>query len=179
MRRPAFVEIDGKLYRWRELVARRREQLRAYAAALQPALFELIDDSCPRSQRTAAGRYSEPCSTHEPFRPHHLDGHRLPSLYRAGILAPESPWSNIPRGRRGCETLVKLGEIARSCNVSRWDGCKALPDDQRATEKTKTIAGGGTAATATRSYSQILCNCIASSGAYGAALRREAAVHLG
>jgi hypothetical protein len=34
--------------------------LRAYAAAAQPALFELIDDSCPRSQRTAAGRYSEP-----------------------------------------------------------------------------------------------------------------------
>jgi hypothetical protein len=60
MRRPAFVEIDGKLYRWRDLIARRREQLRAYAAAAQPALFELIDDSRPPSQRTAAGRYSEP-----------------------------------------------------------------------------------------------------------------------
>jgi hypothetical protein len=56
MRRPAFVEIDGKLYRWRELVARRREQLRAYAAAAQPTLFELVEDSCPRSQRTAADR---------------------------------------------------------------------------------------------------------------------------
>jgi hypothetical protein len=65
MRRPAFVEIDGKLYRWRDLIARRREQLRAYAAAAQPALFELIDDSCPRAQRTAAGRRC--CSTHEPF----------------------------------------------------------------------------------------------------------------
>src|ERR1700683_4306591 len=54
-----------------------------------------------------------------------------------------------------------------------------MPDDQKATVKTKTIAGGGTAATATRSYSQILCNCIASSGAYGAGLRRQAAVHLG
>jgi hypothetical protein len=58
--RPAFVEIDGKLYRWRDLVARRREQLRAYNVATQPALFELIDDSCPQSQRSAAGRYSEP-----------------------------------------------------------------------------------------------------------------------
>jgi hypothetical protein len=28
MRRPAFVEIDGKLRCWRDLVARRREQLR-------------------------------------------------------------------------------------------------------------------------------------------------------
>jgi hypothetical protein len=60
MMRPAFVEIDGKLYRWRDLIARRREQLRAYAAATQPALFELIEDSRPRSQHTAAGRYSEP-----------------------------------------------------------------------------------------------------------------------
>jgi hypothetical protein len=60
MRRPAFVEIDGKLHCWRDLVARRREQLRAYAAAAQPPLFELVDDHCPWSQRTAAGRYSEP-----------------------------------------------------------------------------------------------------------------------
>jgi hypothetical protein len=60
MRRPAFVEIDGKLYSWRELVARRREQVRAYAVAAQPTLFELIDDCRPRSQRTAGDRYSEP-----------------------------------------------------------------------------------------------------------------------
>jgi hypothetical protein len=57
VRRPAFVEIDGKLYRCRDLVARRREQLRACASAAQPALFE---DCPPRSQHTAAGRYSEP-----------------------------------------------------------------------------------------------------------------------
>jgi hypothetical protein len=37
MRRPAFVEIDGKLYRWRDLVARRREQLRACVTVAQPA----------------------------------------------------------------------------------------------------------------------------------------------
>jgi hypothetical protein len=60
MSRPAFVEIDGKLYRWRDLLARRREQLGACAAAAQPALFELIEDCRPRSQHTAAGRYSEP-----------------------------------------------------------------------------------------------------------------------
>jgi hypothetical protein len=33
MTRPAFIEIDGKLVRWRDLVARQREQLRAYATA--------------------------------------------------------------------------------------------------------------------------------------------------
>jgi hypothetical protein len=54
MRRAAFIEIDGKLYRWRDLVARRREQLRAYAAAAQPPLFELIDECCPWSQPDTA-----------------------------------------------------------------------------------------------------------------------------
>jgi hypothetical protein len=47
MRRPAFVEIDGKLHCWRDPFARRREQLRGYAAAVQPPLFELIDDCEP------------------------------------------------------------------------------------------------------------------------------------
>jgi hypothetical protein len=60
MSRPAFIEIDGKRYLWRALVALRREQLRAREAATQRALFELIDDCRPTSQRTAAGRYSEP-----------------------------------------------------------------------------------------------------------------------
>jgi hypothetical protein len=43
----ARYEIDGKLHCWRDLVARRREQLRGYAAAVQPPLFELIDDCEP------------------------------------------------------------------------------------------------------------------------------------
>jgi hypothetical protein len=60
MTRPAFIEIDGKLVRWRDLVGRRREQLRACAAAAQPPLFELKDDCRPPSERTAAGRYQEP-----------------------------------------------------------------------------------------------------------------------
>jgi len=38
----------------------RRAQLAAARQAQQPALFELIDDCRPRSQHTAAGRYSEP-----------------------------------------------------------------------------------------------------------------------
>jgi hypothetical protein len=60
MTRPAFIEIDGKPVRWRDLVARRREQLRACATAAQPTLFELKEDCRPESERTAAGRYSEP-----------------------------------------------------------------------------------------------------------------------
>lgn len=55
-----FIEIDGKRYLWRDILALRREQKKAHAKAQQPALFALRDDSRPVSQRTAAGRYSEP-----------------------------------------------------------------------------------------------------------------------
>jgi hypothetical protein len=57
---PALIEIDGRRYVWRDLVQKRREQLRAAAKAVQPALFELRDDSRPAAERTAAGRYREP-----------------------------------------------------------------------------------------------------------------------
>ena len=57
---PAFIEIDGKRLVWRELVQRRREQLKAAANAVQPALFELKDDTRPACERTAARRYLEP-----------------------------------------------------------------------------------------------------------------------
>ena len=60
MSRRAFVEIDGKRYRWRDILEARRAQLAAERREQQPALFELIDDCRPRSQHTAAGRYSEP-----------------------------------------------------------------------------------------------------------------------
>jgi hypothetical protein len=40
MARPAFIEIDGKPYLWRDILSRRKEQLRAHAAAQQPPLFE-------------------------------------------------------------------------------------------------------------------------------------------
>jgi hypothetical protein len=55
---PTFIEIDGKRVLWRELVQRRREQLKA--KAMQPALFELKDDTRPAWERTAGRRYLEP-----------------------------------------------------------------------------------------------------------------------
>jgi len=60
MPRPAFIELDGRLYLWRDILARRKEQLRAHAAAQQPPLFELKHDPRPESERTASGRYREP-----------------------------------------------------------------------------------------------------------------------
>ena len=57
---PTFIEIDGKRVLWREIVQRCREQLKAAAKAVQPALFELKDDTRPACERTAARRYLEP-----------------------------------------------------------------------------------------------------------------------
>jgi hypothetical protein len=54
-----FVEIDGKRYAWKDILQKRREQLRQ-SRQPQPTLFELKDDARPASERTAAGRYSEP-----------------------------------------------------------------------------------------------------------------------
>jgi hypothetical protein len=54
--------LDGRAYSWRKLCQLRREQLEAIrqARGRQDALFDLKDDCRPASQRTAAGRYSEP-----------------------------------------------------------------------------------------------------------------------
>ena len=60
MTQPTFIEIDGRRFVWRELVQKRRAQLQAAARAVQPALFELRDDSRPACERTAARRYLEP-----------------------------------------------------------------------------------------------------------------------
>jgi len=57
---PTFIEIDGKRVLWREIVQRRREQLKAVAKAVQAALFGLRDDTRPARERTAARRYLEP-----------------------------------------------------------------------------------------------------------------------
>jgi len=54
-----FVEIDGKRYAWKDILQKRREQLKQ-SRQPQPTLFELKDDARPASERTAAGRYSEP-----------------------------------------------------------------------------------------------------------------------
>jgi len=56
---PKFIDIDGRRFLWRDLVQRRREQMAA-AKVEQPVLFEMKEDSRPASERTAAGRYSEP-----------------------------------------------------------------------------------------------------------------------
>ena len=55
---PRFIEIDGRRYLWRDLVALRRAQ--ATPAAEQPVLFTLREDHRPAGERNAAGRYSEP-----------------------------------------------------------------------------------------------------------------------
>jgi hypothetical protein len=55
---PRFIEIDGRRYLWRDLVALRRAQ--ATPAEPQPVLFSLREDRRQASERTAAERYSEP-----------------------------------------------------------------------------------------------------------------------
>jgi hypothetical protein len=55
---PRFIEIDGRRYLWRDLVALRRAQ--AAPPAEQPTLFTLYEDCRPTGERTAAERYNEP-----------------------------------------------------------------------------------------------------------------------
>jgi len=54
-----FIDIDGKRYAWRDIIALRREQTKRERQP-QPTLFDLKDDARPASARTAAGRYLEP-----------------------------------------------------------------------------------------------------------------------
>jgi len=63
-----FIVIDGKRHLWRDVLRLRREQVRAYVNAKQPALFELKDDWRPPAERTAAGRYLEPSLFTHPER---------------------------------------------------------------------------------------------------------------
>ncbi len=62
MSRPDKIVIDGRAYRWRDIVELRRQQLEAWKTARpeQPALFALRQDSRPAAERSAAGRYREP-----------------------------------------------------------------------------------------------------------------------
>ena len=62
MSRPANIIIEGRAYRWRDILELRRQQIAAWKAARpdQPALFPLVEDCRPKSERSAAGRYSEP-----------------------------------------------------------------------------------------------------------------------
>jgi len=63
MSRAPFIVIDGKAYRWKDILDLRRAQLAAAGAAQasQLALFAALhDDRRPSAERRAAGRYLEP-----------------------------------------------------------------------------------------------------------------------
>lgn len=62
MRKPNTIIIDGRAYSWKRLCEQRRAQIAAWKASrpVQPALFDLKNDSRPKPERTAAGRYAEP-----------------------------------------------------------------------------------------------------------------------
>ena len=63
MTRAPFTIIDGKRYRWKDILELRRAQLAALdaAQARQPALFGMLhDDRRPTAERTATGRYLQP-----------------------------------------------------------------------------------------------------------------------
>lgn len=53
------IEIDGKRYAWRDLLALRRAQAKREQEP-QPTLFELKIDVRPPTERTADRRYAEP-----------------------------------------------------------------------------------------------------------------------
>jgi hypothetical protein len=55
---PRSIDIDGRRYLWRDLVALRRAQ--AKPAEQQPALFTLHEGHRPPGERSAAERYREP-----------------------------------------------------------------------------------------------------------------------
>jgi hypothetical protein len=63
MTRAPFIVIDGKPYRWKDILELRRAQLAAAGAAQasQLALFAALhDDRRPLAERTVSGRYLEP-----------------------------------------------------------------------------------------------------------------------
>ncbi len=63
MTRAPFIVIDGKAYRWKDVLELRRAQLAAAEAAQgsQLALFAALqDDRRPPAERTASGRYQQP-----------------------------------------------------------------------------------------------------------------------
>jgi hypothetical protein len=62
MSRPDTIVIDGRVYRWRDVMEPRRQQLEAWKAARpqQPAWFALRRDGRPAAESTVAGCYREP-----------------------------------------------------------------------------------------------------------------------
>jgi hypothetical protein len=61
MSRSRTIIIDGKRYRWRDILRMRQEQRAATAKVSQLALFaDLPNDSRPTQERTASRRYQQP-----------------------------------------------------------------------------------------------------------------------
>lgn len=60
MKNPATIEIAGRRYLWRDILALRKAQIEEARKAQQLALFDLHEDCRPRPERSAAGRYAEP-----------------------------------------------------------------------------------------------------------------------
>lgn len=62
MRRPDTIVIEGRAYSWRVILELRKAQIEAWRKAHgeQPALFALLEDCRPKSERTASRRYAEP-----------------------------------------------------------------------------------------------------------------------
>ena len=59
--KPTLIIIEGKHYRWRDLLQMRQEQRDAAPQVRQLALFtDLPADSRPTHERTAADRYRQP-----------------------------------------------------------------------------------------------------------------------
>jgi hypothetical protein len=70
MSRAPFLVIDGRLYRWKDILELRRAQLAAAGAtqASQLALFATLhDDRRPPAERTASGR-NRACSKIRPLK---------------------------------------------------------------------------------------------------------------
>jgi hypothetical protein len=58
---PSTILLDGKRYRWKDLVQLRREQRDAAKRVTQLELFaDLAEDRRPAHERTASDRYQQP-----------------------------------------------------------------------------------------------------------------------
>lgn len=60
MKTPISIEIGGRRYPWRELLALRKAQLEAARKASRPALFDLKEDPRPITERGASECFQEP-----------------------------------------------------------------------------------------------------------------------
>lgn len=56
---PKYINLDGRRWKWSDLLKLRREQAKANRQA-QPVLFELKNDTRPAMQATADQRYEQP-----------------------------------------------------------------------------------------------------------------------